>query len=87
MPAQTQGAVTDVTAETLAVEEVALSAQSLHHIYPLGAEVADITAAKPRREGLTHHTLRGTRPGHVREMFDVDFCFFYKNRCSFPRDA
>lgn len=65
MPSQTEGAVTDVTAETLAVEEVALSAQSLHHVHPLGAEMADVTATEPGREVLTHHTLRGRTPGQV----------------------
>lgn len=63
MPSQAEGAVTDVTAETLAVEEVALSAQSLHHVHPLGAEVADVAAAEPTREVLTYCTLRGRRPG------------------------
>lgn len=63
MPTQTEGAVTDVTAETLAVEEVALSAQSLHHIHSLGAEVADVAAAEAGREVLTYHTLRGRRAG------------------------
>lgn len=63
VPSQTEGAVTDITAETLAVEEVALSAQSLHHIHSLCAEVADVAATEPRREVLTHHTLKGRRAG------------------------
>lgn len=63
MSSQTEGAVADVTAETLAVEEVALGAQSLHHVHPLGAEVADVAAAEPAGEVLTYHTLRGKTPG------------------------
>lgn len=55
MSSQAEGAVADVTAETLAVEEVTLSAESLHHVHPLGAEVADIAAAHPGREVLTRH--------------------------------
>ncbi len=62
MPSKTECAVANVTAETLAVEEVALSAQSLHHIHPLCAEVADVAATKAGREVLTCHTLRGRRP-------------------------
>lgn len=74
---QTEGAVTDITAETLAVKEVALCTQSLHHVHPLGAEVADVAAAEPRREVLTYHTLRGTRPEKVTEMLADAFqmCF------------
>lgn len=63
MPSQSEGAVADVTAETLAVEEVALGAQSLHHIHPLGAEVAGVAAAEPGGEVLPWHTLRGRRAG------------------------
>lgn len=59
---QAESAVASVTAETLSVEEVALGAESLHHVHPLGAEVADVAAAQPGREVLTHHTLRGRRP-------------------------
>lgn len=54
---QAEGTVTDITAETLAVEEIALSTQSLHHVHPLGAEVADVAATEPGREVLTYHTL------------------------------
>lgn len=61
MPSQTEGAVTDITTETLAVEEVALSAQSLHYVHPLGAEVADVTAA----EVLPHHTLKEEEQDNV----------------------
>lgn len=60
---QSERALADVTAETLAVEEEALCAQPLHHIYPLGAEVAGVAAAEPRREVLTWHALRGRRAG------------------------
>lgn len=61
VPTQTEGAVTDVTAKTLPVEEIALGAQSLHHIHPLGAEVADVAAPQPCTDVLTCHTLRGRR--------------------------
>jgi len=60
---QAEGAVAGVTTETLPMEEIALSAESLHHVHPLGAEVADVTAAEPRREFPTRHTLRGRIPG------------------------
>lgn len=63
MSSQTEGAFADIAAETLAVKEVALSAESLHHVHPLGAEVADVTATKAGRQFLTHHTLTGIRPG------------------------
>lgn len=63
VPTQTEGAVTDVTAETLAVEEVALCAQSLHHVHPLGAEVADVAAPEAGSEVLTYHTLKGRGTG------------------------
>lgn len=61
---QAEGTVADVTAEALAVEEVAVGAQPLHHVHPFAAEVADIAAAEPGREVLPHHTLKGGgRPG------------------------
>lgn len=62
MSSQAEGAVTDVAAETLAVEEVALGAQSLHHVHPLGAEVTHVAAAEPGGEVLTYHALRRQRP-------------------------
>lgn len=65
MRSQAEGAVADVAAETLAVEEVAVGTQPLHHVHPLGAEVADVAATEPGREVLTYHTLRGRRPGQV----------------------
>lgn len=66
MPSQTKRAATDIAAETLAMEEVALCTESFHHIDPLGAEVADVAAAKPRREVLTLYTL-GRETGRIRE--------------------
>lgn len=61
MPSQTEGAVADGTAETLAVEEEALGAEPLHHVNPPGAEVAGVAAPEARREVFTHHTLRDRR--------------------------
>ena len=59
---KTQRAFTDVTAETLSVEEVAVGAEPLHHIHTLCAEVADVTPTQSRRKVFTHHTLeRGRR--------------------------
>lgn len=58
MSSQPEGAAADGTAETLTVEEVALGAQPLHHVHPLGAEVANVAAAEPGREVFTQHTLR-----------------------------
>lgn len=63
MPSQTEGAVTDGTAETLAVEEEALGAEPLHHVNPLGAEVAGVAAPEARRKVFTHHTLGGRGAG------------------------
>lgn len=78
MSSQTERTVADITAETLAVEEVALSTQSLHHIHSLGAEVANVTASEPRREVLTYHALRGTRPDKVTEILDDVFKMFLR---------
>lgn len=62
--AQAEGAITDDAAETLAVEEVALGAQPLHHVNPLGAEVAGVAAPEARRKVFTAQTLRdGGRGG------------------------
>lgn len=58
VPPQTKGAATDVAAEALAVEEEALGAQSLHHVHPLAAKMADVAAAKPGGAVLTRHTLK-----------------------------
>lgn len=58
MPPQTKGAATDVASEALAVEEEALGAQSLHHVHPLVAKVADVAAAKSGGTVLTRHTLK-----------------------------
>lgn len=64
MPAQAEGAITDDAAETLAVEEVALGAEPLHHVNPLGAEVAGVAAPEARRKVFTAQTLRdGGRGG------------------------
>lgn len=63
MPSQTEGAVTDGTAETLAVEEEALGAEPLHHVNPLGAEVAGVAASEARRKVFTRHTLRDRGAG------------------------
>lgn len=67
MAAQAEGAITDDAAETLAVEEVALGAQPLHHINPLGAEVAGVAAPEARRKVFTAQALRdrGRRGGGV----------------------
>lgn len=59
--AQSQRAAADVTAETLSVKEVALRAQSLHHVHSLLTEVAGVAAAQTLREilsqgGLKHRT-------------------------------
>lgn len=56
--AQAEGAITDDAAETLAVEEVALGAEPLHHVNPLGAEVAGVAAPEARRKVFTTQTLR-----------------------------
>lgn len=66
MPPQAKGAATDVAAEALAVEEEALGAQSLHHVHPLAAEMADVAAAEPGAAVLTRHTLKkgGIAKGH-----------------------
>lgn len=62
--AQAEGAITDDAAETLAVEEVALGAEPLHHVNPLGAEVAGVAAPEARRKVFTAETLRdGGRGG------------------------
>lgn len=63
MAAQAQGAITDDAAETLPVEEVALGAQPLHHINPLGAEVAGVTATEAWREVFTARALQHRRGG------------------------
>lgn len=63
MHSQTEGAVTDGTAETLAVEEEALGAEPLHHVNPLGAEVAGVAAPEARRKVFTRHTLRDRGAG------------------------
>lgn len=81
VPPETEGAVTDVTAETLPVEEVALGAQSLHHVDPLGAEVAGVASTEPRREILADHTLRGRRRSLPRSSPAA------LERRSSPRDA
>lgn len=60
MPPQTERAFAHVTAETLAVEEVSLSAEPLHHVHPLGAEVTDVTAPQSSPQVLAHHTLKTT---------------------------
>lgn len=62
VPPQTKGAATDVAAEALAVEEEALGAQSLHHVHPLAAKMADVAAAKPDGAVLTRHALKKGRP-------------------------
>lgn len=66
--AQAQGAITDDAAETLPVEEVALGAQPLHHINPLGAEVAGVAAPEARSKVFTAQTLKdgGGRGGACR---------------------
>lgn len=74
MSSQTKGAVTDVAAETPAVEEEAFSAEPLHHVHPFGAEVADVAAPEPRRELLTSHTLRGRRELRVKDHTFIE-CF------------
>ena len=43
------------------MEEVALSAESLHHVHTLGAEVTRVTASQVLRELLPHDTLSGDR--------------------------
>lgn len=58
MPAQAEGAVARVTAEALAVEEVALCAQSLHDVHPLAAETASVAAAEARSRVPTRHALQ-----------------------------
>lgn len=59
MATQAEGAIADDAAETLAVEEVALGAEPLHHINPLGAEVAGVAAPEARRKVFTAETLKG----------------------------
>lgn len=44
VPTQTKGAVADVTAEALAVEEIAFGAEPLHHVNPLPAKVTGVAA-------------------------------------------
>lgn len=56
---QTEHAAADVTAEALSVEEEALGTEPLHHVHPLGAEVADVAAAEPRGGVPAPHALRG----------------------------
>lgn len=58
MRPQAKGAATDVAAEALPVEEAALCAQSLHHVHPLAAKMADVAAAKAGGALLTRRTLR-----------------------------
>lgn len=74
MSSQAEGAVADVAAETLAVEEEAFGAQSLHHVHSLGAEVADVAAAESGGEVLTYHRLRWRRSGRGYTLFS--FVFF-----------
>lgn len=45
VPTQTKGAVADVTAEALSVEEIAFGAEPLHHVNPLPAKVTGVAAA------------------------------------------
>lgn len=59
MSSQTEHAAADVTTETLSVEEEALGAEPLHHVHPLGAEVADVAAAEPGGAVPALHALRG----------------------------
>lgn len=68
MSSQTESAIADVTSETFSVEEIALCAQSLHYIHPLGTEVTNVTATESRSEVLTCHALRRTRPNRVTHM-------------------
>lgn len=77
MAAQSESAVTDVTAETLSVEEEAFSTESLHDIYPLGAEVADIAATKSGMEVFTSHTLR-------KDMHEVKVTFWTRRFLFIP---
>lgn len=79
--AQAEGAITHDAAETLAVEEVALGAEPLHHINPLGAEVAGVAAPEARRKVFTAQTLkdRGRRRRRRRKsLFDsrVQTCYW-----------
>lgn len=57
MPPQAKGAAAHVAAEALAVEEVALRAQSLHHVHPLATKMAGVAAAEAGNRVLTHHAL------------------------------
>lgn len=63
MPPQAKGAATDVAAEALPVEEAALRAQSLHHVHPLAAEMADVAAAEAGGALLARRALRVRRRG------------------------
>jgi hypothetical protein len=54
---QAQGGGADTAAETLAVEEVALSAQPLHHIHTLLTEVAGVAATQAHGKYLSHRFL------------------------------
>lgn len=66
MAAQAEGAVTGVTAEALAVEEVALCAQALHDVHPLAAKMAGVAAAEavPARHALEEERRRKTTRLH-----------------------
>lgn len=69
MAAQAEGAITDDAAETLAVEEVALGAEPLHHVNPLGAEVAGVAAPEARRKVFTAQALRDRGGGGRKSLY------------------
>lgn len=76
--AQAEGAITHDAAETLAVEEVALGAEPLHHINPLGAEVAGVAAPEARRKVFTAQTLKNRGRRRRKSLLDsrVQTCYW-----------
>lgn len=64
---QAQGGGAVLALEAAPVEELALSAQPLHHVDPLLAEVAGVAASQVLRELLLYGALgdRGTGQGEV----------------------
>lgn len=60
---QAQGGGTVLALEAAAVEELALGAQSLHHIDPLPAEVTHVAASQVLGELLLERALGTNRHG------------------------